>query len=108
MKRLGERIRRKRESFNLHLGDLAKKVGISSSALSQIESAKAFTSILNFKAIADSLNATVGEIIGMYETLSKNPMIKESEKKLLKKIIREHHYTCCLIMIHINKWKLFL
>lgn len=84
MKRLGERIRRKRESLNIPLGDLAKKVGISSSALSQIESAKAFPSILNLKAIADSLNTTVGEIIGEFETLSKNPRVKYSDRKFVR------------------------
>lgn len=84
MKRLGERIRRKRESMHMQLNDLAKKVGISASALSQIENAKAFPTILNLKAIADSLNTTVGEIIGEYETLSQNPRIKKGEKKFVK------------------------
>lgn len=68
----------------MQLNDLAKKVGISSSALSQIENAKAFPSILNLKTIADCLNTTVGEIIGEYETLSQNPRIKSAEKKFVK------------------------
>lgn len=85
MKRLGERIKRKRESINMQLNDLAKKVGVSSSALSQIENAKAFPSILTLKTIADSLHTTVGEIIGEHETLSKNPLLTSSEKKFVKK-----------------------
>lgn len=84
MKRLGERIRRKRESMHMQLNDLAKRVGISASAMSQIENAKAFPTLLNLKAIADSLNTTVGEIIGEYETLSQNPRIKTEEKKFVK------------------------
>jgi transcriptional regulator with XRE-family HTH domain len=79
MKRLGERIRKKRELLNLHLGDLAKKVGISSSALSQIETAKAFPSIVTLKCIADNLHVTVGELIGENEALSQNPLITEAQ-----------------------------
>ncbi len=84
MKRLGERIRRKREGQHLKLNDLAKKVGISSSALSQIENAKAFPSILTLKNIADCLHSTVGELIGENETLSKKPLIKDDEKKFVQ------------------------
>ncbi|MBN2743403.1 MAG: helix-turn-helix transcriptional regulator [Marinilabiliaceae bacterium] len=76
MKRLGERIRKKRELLSLPLGDLAKKVGISSSALSQIEKAKAFPSIVTLKSIADNLHVTVGELIGENEALSQNPLVK--------------------------------
>ncbi len=83
MKRLGERVRRKREGLHLKLNDLAQKVGISSSALSQIEKAKAFPSILTLKNIADCLHTTVGELIGENETLSKQPLIKDAEKKFV-------------------------
>ncbi|MCW3806073.1 helix-turn-helix domain-containing protein [Plebeiibacterium marinum] len=76
MKRLGERIKRKREELHLQLNELAKKVGISSSALSQIEKAKALPSITNLKLIADHLHTTVGELIGENETLSNNPLKK--------------------------------
>lgn len=84
MKRLGERIKRRRESLQMQLNDLARKVGVSSSALSQIENAKAFPSIVTLKTIADSLNSTVGELIGENETLTKNPLIKRDEKKFVK------------------------
>ncbi|NBC83431.1 MAG: cupin domain-containing protein [Bacteroidetes bacterium] len=84
MKRLGERIKRKREGLQMHLSDLAKQVGISVSALSQIENAKAFPSIFSLKAIADSLHCTVGELIGEFETLSQNPKIKAEERKFVK------------------------
>ena len=64
---------------------MAKKVGISSSALSQIENGKAFHSIVHLKSIADSLYTTVGEVIGEHETLSKKPLLKISQKKLVHK-----------------------
>ncbi|WP_297092222.1 XRE family transcriptional regulator [uncultured Draconibacterium sp.] len=85
MKRLGERIRRKRENLHLRLNDLAGKIGISSSALSQIENAKAFPSILTLKNIADSLNTTVGELIGENETLLQQPLISDKQKKFVQK-----------------------
>jgi transcriptional regulator with XRE-family HTH domain len=84
MNRLGERIKRKRENLNMHLSDLSKKVGISSSALSQIENAKAFPTIVTLKKIAESLFTTVGELIGENETLTKNPLIKAGDLKFVK------------------------
>lgn len=85
MKRIGERIFTKRKQLNLQLNDLAKKVGISPSALSQIEKAKAFPSIITLKSIAENLNTTVGELIGENETLSKNPCVKRSEMKFVER-----------------------
>ena len=85
MKRLGERIKKRREYLKMQLNDLAKKVGISPSALSQIEKAKAFPSITTLKNISESLITTVGELIGENETLNKNPLLKDNEKKFVKK-----------------------
>ena len=85
MKRLGERIRKKRESLHLQLNEVAKLAGISSSALSQIENAKAFPSIVTLKAISDSLSSTVGELIGESESMDQNPLMKYSEKKFVEK-----------------------
>ncbi len=84
MNRLGERIKRKREMLSLPLSDLSKKVGISASALSQIENSKAFPSIVTLKTIANSLYTTVGELIGEYESLTKNPLIKSGDIKFVK------------------------
>jgi len=85
MNRIGERIKRNREKLNMPLSDLSKKVGISVSALSQIENAKAFPSIITLKTIAESLFTTVGELVGENETLTKNPLIKASDLKFVKK-----------------------
>lgn len=84
MNRIGERIKRKREQLDMPLSDLSKKVGISVSALSQIENAKAFPSIITLKTIADSLFTTVGELVGENETLTNNPLIKGAEIKFVK------------------------
>ncbi|HAQ19407.1 MAG TPA: hypothetical protein DCR40_09285 [Prolixibacteraceae bacterium] len=85
MKRIGERVKRRRELLYLRLNDLAKKVGVSSSALSQIERSKAFPSILTLKSIAEHLHTTVGELIGENETLSNNPVVRRDEIKFVEK-----------------------
>jgi transcriptional regulator with XRE-family HTH domain len=81
MNRIGERIKKKRELQNLHLNELADKVGISSSALSQIEKSKSFPSIVTLKSIAENLHTTVGELIGENETLVNNPVVLRNEMK---------------------------
>jgi len=83
MERIGERIKRKREQQSLQLNDLAKKVGISPSALSQIERAKSFPSILTLKMIAEKLQTTVGELIGENESAESNPVFRRDEKLLI-------------------------
>ena len=85
MKRIGERIKRKRELLNLQLNDLARKVGISPSALSQIEKAKSFPSIITLKSIAENLHTTVGELIGENESLSNNPAVHKNDIKFVEK-----------------------
>ncbi|MFO7657041.1 MAG: XRE family transcriptional regulator [Bacteroidales bacterium] len=84
MNRLGERIKKRREQLHLQLNDLAKMVGISSSALSQIENAKTSPSLATIKTIAENLHSTVGELIGEHELLSRNPYISYDEKKFVK------------------------
>ncbi len=84
MKRIGERIKRRREQLSLQLNDLAKKVGISPSALSQIEKSKAFPSIITLKSIAENLNTTVGELIGENESFSNNPVVRREDIKFIE------------------------
>ena len=85
MNRIGERIKRKREMLGLQLNDLAKKVGISSSALSQIEKAKSHPTILTLKLIAENLQTTVGELIGEHESMESNPVFRKEDIKLTEK-----------------------
>ena len=84
MNRIGERIKKKREQFNLQLNELADKIGITSSALSQIEKAKSFPSIFTLKTIADKLHTTVGELIGENESLVNNPVVYKSEIRFIE------------------------
>ena len=100
MNRLGERIKRKREILNLPLSELSKKVGISASALSQIENSKAFPSIVTLKSIANSLYTTVGELIGENESLTKNPLVKAGDIKFVK--VNSSGTTLFLLSHHEN------
>lgn len=68
----------------MQLNELAKKVGISSSALSQIEKAKSFPSIVTLKTIANCLHTTVGELIGENEELTQNPLVRFDEKSFVE------------------------
>ncbi|MDP3181133.1 MAG: helix-turn-helix domain-containing protein [Bacteroidota bacterium] len=83
MNRIGERIKKKRELLNLQLNELAEKVGISSSALSQIEKSKSFPSILTLKSIAENLHTTVGELVGENESLGNNPVVCKKDIKYI-------------------------
>lgn len=82
MERIGERIKKKRELAGMHLSELAKKVGVSPSALSQIEKAKAFPAIITLKHIAEQLNTTVGELIGEYENEA-SPLLRKKDVKAI-------------------------
>lgn len=84
MLRLGERIKHRRESLNIQINSLANSIGVTPSLISQIEKAKAFPSIITLKKIADSLQTSVGSLIGENETYSLNPLVRFSEKKLVQ------------------------
>ncbi len=85
MKFLGKRIKIRREETGLHLTELSKLIGISPSALSQIENGKAFPSVLTLKTIADNLHTSVSELIGEHEALSSSPLIKYGDKQFAER-----------------------
>lgn len=85
MNRIGERIKKRRELQNLHLNELADRIGISSSALSQIEKSKSFPSVITLKSIAVHLHTTVGELIGENEGSAGNPVVLRNEMKFVDK-----------------------
>lgn len=85
MLKMGERIKRRREFLEIHLNEMAKRIGVSSSLLSQIENGKAFPSVFNLKKIADSLGTSISEIIGENEMLGQHPVVRYNERKFVKK-----------------------
>ena len=84
MEKIGERIRIKREHRSMHLNELAESVGVTKSCLSQIENGKSFPSITTLKKIADSLNTTIGELVGEKERIAFNPLISADNRKFVK------------------------
>lgn len=84
MEKLGQRIKERREAFGLSLGELGSAAGVSASLLSQIEHKKASPSLSTLKAIANSLNTTIGTLVGEKEIMNRNPVVRHNKKKLIK------------------------
>ena len=84
MEQMGKRIKMKRESLGFQMKELSEKIGVTSSLISQIESGKAFPSIVTLKKVADALHTTVGELIGENEDLVHQPLLKSSERRFVK------------------------
>lgn len=81
---MGSRIKKRREGFGLQMKELAKQIGVTSSLISQIESAKAFPSIVTLKKVADALHTTVGDLIGENENQITKPLLKLEERRFAK------------------------
>lgn len=84
----------------MSLHELAEKVGVSTSALSQIERSKSFPSIVTLKSIAVNLDTTIGELVGEHESLGKNPVMLKNDIRFIQKnvsgtslYVLSHHDT---------------
>ena len=84
MDQMGKRIKKKRESLGFQMKELSEKIGVTSSLISQIESGKAFPSIVTLKKVANALHTTVGELIGENEDLVHRPLLKSTERRFVK------------------------
>jgi len=82
---MGKRIKKKRESLGFQMNELSSKIGVTPSLISQIESGKAYPSIVTLKKVAEALQTTVGELIGENENLVQHPLLKSNERRLVKK-----------------------
>ena len=79
---LGERIRTRRLGHQLTLGQVAKKVGVSVSALSQLERDQFNPTIATLKAIATTLGTTIGSLVAETSPLDR-AVVRASERKRL-------------------------
>ncbi len=86
MKIVGINIKSLREEQGLTLRDLAKKLGISASFLSQVERGKASPSLSTLKNISDALSTTIGNLIGEGQKVEDNPVIRSGERKHIQEI----------------------
>ena len=85
MDQMGKRIKLKRESLGFQMNELSSKIGVTPSLISQIESGKAYPSIVTLKKVADALHTTVGDLIGENEDLDHHPLLKPDERRFVKK-----------------------
>ena len=76
---MGKRIKMKRESLGFQMKELSLKIGVTSSLISQIESGKAYPSIVTLMKVAEALHTTVGELIGENEDLVHHPLLKSND-----------------------------
>ena len=81
---MGKRIKKKREDLGLLVKELSAQIGVTPSLISQIERGKAYPSIVTLKKIAETLQTTVGELIGEYDNLSQHPLLKPDERRFVK------------------------
>ena len=84
MDQMGKRIKEKRVSLGLQMKELSIRIGVTPSLISQIESGKAYPSIVTLKKVADALRTTVGELIGENEDLDHHPLLKLRDRRFVK------------------------
>ncbi|MFA5008104.1 MAG: XRE family transcriptional regulator [Candidatus Omnitrophota bacterium] len=88
---VGVNIKRLREEKGMSLRTLAKQLKISASFLSQVETGKASPSLATLKNIADSLQATVGNLIGESQRINDNPVVTEKGRKCVEEVGKGMH-----------------
>lgn len=81
---IGEKIKKSRNDKNLSLRDLAVKVDLSASFLSQIEQGKASPSIENLKKIATALDVRVSYLIEDDEVQKNVDYVKKENIKYIE------------------------
>ena len=81
MKIVGGNIRRIRTSKGYSLRDLAKKVGVSASFISQVEIGKISPSLSKLKDISDALNTTVGLLIGETVPVNETFIVRKEDRR---------------------------
>ena len=79
MKLMGVNIKRLREVKKISLRELARRLKVSPSFLSQIETGKASPSISTLKDIADQLNTTIGRLFGEEPETHPAPVLRASQ-----------------------------
>jgi transcriptional regulator with XRE-family HTH domain len=79
---IGEKIRSRRTELGMSLRDLAEKVGLTASFLSQIERDLADPSIKSLRKIADALGVPMLYFLAREDSVS--PVVRQGERKKLR------------------------
>jgi transcriptional regulator with XRE-family HTH domain len=85
---LGKNIKGYRERRGLMLRDLAAKLGISASLLSQIENGKTSPSVSTLKRISDELGTSIGALFGEVASTDYEPLMKKKNIKFHRHVAR--------------------
>jgi len=99
---LGDRIKKRRNEKTMSLRELAEKVEVSASFLSQIEQGKASPSIENLKKIANELDIRVSNLIEDDESNRDVILMKKSERYLVESL---NHGTKIALLTTPNREK---
>ena len=84
---VGSNIKIYREKIGMTLRELASKVNVTASFLSQVETGKALPSLATLKKLADALHQTIGIIVGEDESIMDfNPIVKKEKRITLENI----------------------
>jgi transcriptional regulator with XRE-family HTH domain len=86
MKIVGINIKRLRETKGISLRELSRKLNVSASFISQIETNKSNPSLASLKNIATALGTTVGSLVGEEMSENNSLLVRENERKSLEKI----------------------
>jgi transcriptional regulator with XRE-family HTH domain len=86
MEIIGINIKARREEKNMTLRDMAEKLGVSASFLSQVETGKASPSLSTLKRISGILQTTIGELIGENLKAPRHPVVRNEERQSIRNI----------------------
>ncbi|MBN1586734.1 MAG: helix-turn-helix transcriptional regulator [Candidatus Omnitrophica bacterium] len=86
MKIVGIQMKRLRRERQITLRELAHKVGVSASFLSQVEQGKTSPSLVTLKKVADHLQTTVGNLVGEQHKVLDDPVVREADRDAIRDI----------------------
>lgn len=96
---LGEKIRRKRSEKNLSLKELAERIGLTASFLSQVERELAEPSITSLRKIAEALDVPI--FYFLLDDEDNSPVVRKNNRKVLR--FPETHLTYELLSPDLNR-----
>lgn len=96
---LGEKIRKKRMEKNMSLKELAEKIDLTASFLSQVERELAEPSITSLRKIADALEVPI--FYFLLDDEEHSPVVRKNERKVLR--FPQSHLTYELLSPDLNR-----
>ncbi|WP_227764866.1 helix-turn-helix domain-containing protein [Zhaonella formicivorans] len=96
---LGEKIRRKRIEKNMSLKELAEKIELTASFLSQVERELAEPSITSLRKIAEALDVPI--FYFLLDDEDHSPVVRKSQRKVLR--FPQSHLTYELLSPDLNR-----